>query len=67
MGKKFVVYITYGVYVDTPESVDLENDFDYLHIQELAVAKMFAHGVDEVSTAAEVEIEEVSNEFEETI
>lgn len=66
MTKKLVVYITYGVYVDQPDSFDVERDEEYDQLKRDAVTKMFSHGVLEVGTNAEIEYEDVTEEFEES-
>jgi hypothetical protein len=65
MSKKFVCYVTYGVYVDTDDDIDLEHEPDWAKVSVLAVEKMWSHGLAEVSNTAEVEIEDVTEEFEE--
>ena len=55
---KYVVYITYGVYVETdPTNEDM--------ITSMAVSKMFSHGEVEVSQSCDVEITDVTDEEEE--
>jgi hypothetical protein len=66
MAKKFVVYITYGVYVDQPDSFDVERDEEFDQLKRDAVSKMFSHGVLEVGTNSEIEYEDVTKEFEES-
>lgn len=65
MAKKFAVYITYGVYVDMPDTFDFNNDEDYGGLKHDAVAKMFSHGQLEVATNAEIEAEDITEEFKE--
>jgi hypothetical protein len=62
--QKWVVYVTYGVLVDsdTVLSPD-EKDSDYRKLRELAVEKIWNIGMEEVKTEAEVEFEDVSEEF----
>jgi hypothetical protein len=62
---KYVVYITYGVYVDTVEELDLESNSGFDQLKREAVATMWTHGQLEVGTNAEIEYEDVTKEFEE--
>ena len=64
---KYVVYITYGVYVDTVNELDLGLDEGYDSLKREAVAKMWTHGQLEVGTNAEIEYEDVTEEFKETL
>ena len=61
--KKFVVYLSYGVYVDSPTGYDPDTDEGFDQLKHDAVAKMFSHGQLEVATNAEIEFEDVSEEF----
>ena len=63
MAKKYVVWVSYGVYVDT--DLDAETDDGYALIKRQAVDKMFSHGHNEVIANAEIEVEDVSAEFAE--
>lgn len=65
MAKKFVAYISYGVYVDTIDELDWDSDEGYALLKQEAVAKMWEHGQAEVSSNAEIEFEDVTEEFEE--
>jgi hypothetical protein len=63
--QKWVVYITYGVLVDSDTILSPEeNDSDYHKLRALAVEKMWGNGIEEVKTEAEVEFEDVSEEFD---
>ena len=64
---KYVVYITYGVYVDTVNELDLDSDEGYDSLKREAVSKMWTHGQLEVGTNAEIDYEDVTKEFEEVI
>ena len=59
-GKKYVVYVTYGVYVDTDT-----DDYNEEAIIAEAVVKMFSHGQQEVIGSCDAEIEDVTDEFRE--
>ena len=64
MAKKFVVFITYGVYVDTPDFIDPDTDEGYRFIADNATHKMFFEdGWREVATESTLEIEDVTGEF----
>lgn len=63
MPKKFATYITYGVYVDMPDTFDLTNDEDYDQLKRDAVAKMFSHGQNAVGLDCEIEPEDITKEF----
>jgi hypothetical protein len=65
MSKKFAVYITYGVYVDMPDTFDITNEDTYDTLKHDAVSKMFSHGQLEVATNCEVEAEDITEEMEE--
>jgi tRNA splicing ligase len=54
--EKYVVYITYGVYVDTDTTNEQE-------IIAMGVSKMFSHGEVAVTQSCDVEIECVTKEF----
>jgi tRNA splicing ligase len=54
--EKYVVYITYGVYVDT----DTTNEEEIIA---MGVSKMFNHGEVAVTQSCHVEIENVTKEF----
>ena len=60
---KYVVYITYGVYVDVDNTFDLASDEDNFKITAKAVEKLFEHGIAEVISACDAEIEDVTEEF----
>lgn len=61
---KWVVYVTYGVLVDTPLALDPENsDKDYDELRTRAVLKMWTHGYEEVKSSCEIEYENVTHEF----
>lgn len=62
--QKWVVYLSYGVYVDTDQDLDPDNDVkDYATLQALAVAKMWDHGFTTVATESSIEYENVTEEF----
>jgi hypothetical protein len=61
--QKLVVYLTYGVYVDLDEAIDFSTDEGYVLVREKAVEQMFEHGLSEVASCADAEIEDVSEEF----
>lgn len=66
MSKKYVVYVTYGVYVDYPTDFDPnQSDENFDQLKRDAVAKMFSHGQVEVGANAEIEFEDVTEEFQE--
>lgn len=65
MPKKFVAFISYGVYVDAPDDLDWESEEGYTYLRQSAVAKLFEHGEAEVLNACDLEIEDVTAEFEE--
>jgi hypothetical protein len=64
---KYVVYITYGVYVDTVNELDLSSDEGYDSLKREAVSKMWTHGQLEVGTNAEIDYEDVTEEFKEAL
>lgn len=67
MAKKFVVYISYGVYVDYPDGIEIDenDDEDYDQLKRDAVAKMWSHGQNEVGLNCEIDLEDVTEEFKE--
>jgi hypothetical protein len=66
MTDKWVVYITHGVYVDADTSLDPDNnDEDYTKLRSYAVLKMWTQGYDVVKNEAEIEYENVTEEFNE--
>lgn len=65
MSKKFVVWVSYGVYVDAPDGLDWDSEEGYTYLRKNAVSKMFEVGVDEVTSSANIEAEDVTEEFEE--
>jgi len=58
MSKRYVVFITYGVYVGADE-------YDEEYIIRKAVEKMFTHDESEVAGSCDAEIEDITQEFEE--
>lgn len=65
MKQKWVVYVSYGVYVDTDVELDpTNNDNDYVALRALAVEKMWSAGSSEVSSQCEIEFENVTEEFD---
>lgn len=64
MADKWVVYVTYGVLVDSPTALDPDNSQeDYDQLRTRAVLKMWTHGYDEVKTNCEIDFENVTQEF----
>lgn len=62
--QKWVVYLSYGVYVDAPRELDPDNEvLDYATLQALAVQKMFEHGFPTVTAECTMEYENVTEEF----
>lgn len=62
--QKWVVYLSYGLYVDTDKDLDPDNEVnDYATLQALAVAKMWDHGFTTVATECDIEYENVTEEF----
>ena len=61
---KYVVYITYGVYVDTAEPLTEENEYVLeAKIYNEAIAKLQQASVSDL-LSADFEIEDVTEEFE---
>lgn len=61
---KYVVYITYGVYVDTAEPLTEENEYVLeAKIYNEAIAKLQEASVSDL-LSADFEIEDVTEEFE---
>lgn len=54
---KYLVFVTYGVYVGADE-------YDDADIVIKAVNKMFDHGPDAVAGSCDAEIEDITEEFE---
>lgn len=65
MPKKFVVFVSYGVYVDAPDDLNDSTQEGYTYLRQRAVAKLFEHGEAEVMNACDLEYEDVTAEFEE--
>lgn len=67
MAKKYVVYVTHGVYVDIHnDDFDPDNNAeDHEKLQTAAVLKMWTIGYNEVKTECNIEWEDVTEEFEE--
>lgn len=64
MADKWVVYITHGVYVDMEKVLDPDNsDEDYAELRTRAVLKMWTQGYDVIKNEAEIEYENVTEEF----
>lgn len=64
MADKWVVYVTHGVYVDVDRALDPDNsEEDYNELRTRAVLKMWTQGYGTVSTEAEIECENVTEEF----
>ena len=64
MADKWLVYITHGVYVDTDTPLEPEeNENDYVELRSRAVAKMWDAGYFSVSREAEIDYEDVTEEF----
>jgi hypothetical protein len=66
MPKKFVVFVTYGVYVDAPDGLDWDSEEGYTYLRENAVNKLFEAGIHEVTSDSNIEAEDVTEEFEES-
>lgn len=65
MAKQFVVWVSYGVRVDVPDDFDATTDAGYDQLRNWGVAEMFSHGQAEVSASCEIEVEDISHEFQE--
>jgi hypothetical protein len=64
MADKWVVYVTYGVYVDVDKVLDPENSqADEEELVTRAVLKMWQHGYTTVKNDCSVEYENVTQEF----
>lgn len=64
MAKKFLVFITHGVYVDTPDDIDPDTEQGWTTIVRGSIEALIDRTVAEMIGESDFEIEEVTEEFE---
>jgi hypothetical protein len=66
MAEKWLVYVTHGVYVDTDTPLEPEaRESDHVKLRSLAVRKIWEQGIFVLNSEADIEYENVTEEFEE--
>lgn len=64
MKQKWMVWLSYGVYVDTDQDLNPDDEVnDYAVLKALAVKKMLDHGLNVLVTDCDMEYEDMTEEF----